>query len=152
MNCSNPSESDISYSFEMFYLSDSTISYSAIDNKPLDLIVLKKTPFLTAENIQTFTVLYGENNKISFYNFNLADTTYITTSDMVRPFILIVNGRKYIAEWWPSLTAIVPKSILLYRTYRNEFEFFNHHPQLDNDYIINTLEKLNVEIKYKNIY
>ncbi len=156
LNCGNPSGSDSIFSYEMFYLRDSTISYSAVENIPLELLVLQKIPFMTAEDIHKYTVNFLDNNPIQSYHISLKDSSNGNFSNAVRPFVLVINGRRFsLAEYWPSFMSIIPKSITMYKAFGN---FYHLHPgddvgntKLKDPIIVTTLKMLDIEIEYVNI-
>jgi len=155
-SCNNPSEADVNYSFEMYYLSDSNISYSDAETQPLEKIELESIPFIAAKDIETYTIIYKVNNPTMSYNITLKDSVTDGFADNVRPFVIVVNGNKFaLAEYWPSLMSIVPKSIFMYRRLLNEYHLHAGddvgNEKMKETIIINTLYNLGIEIIYKEI-
>jgi len=140
----------------MFYLDDVSISYSSAESQPLQSLALEKTPFITANDIKTYTVNYLDNNPINSYHISLKDSLRGNFSNNVRPFVLFINGRRFsLAEYWPAFMSIIPKSVHMYKAFGLEYHL---HPgddignaKLKDPIIINTLKNLGVEIKYVNI-
>ena len=145
-----------SYSYEMFYLADTSISYFDADKIPLENLVLQEKPFFTATDIEKFIVLYLDDNPIRSYRIIIKDPVYIISSNDVRPFVLLLNGERYcFGEYWPSFMSIIPKSIHMYKAFGKEYHL---HPgddignsKLKDLIIVNTLENLGIEIEYVNI-
>lgn len=155
-SCNNPSEADINYSFEMYYLSDSNISYSDAETQPLDKIELESIPFITAKDIKTYTINYIVNNPTMGYKITLKDSVTGDFADDVQPFVMVINGRKFaLAEYWPGFMSIVPKSIFMYRSRPNEYHLHTigevGNEKLKDTIVINTLYNLGIEIIYRNI-
>ena len=136
--------------------SNSTLSYSTVENRPLESLVLNTIPFMTAEDIQTYTVYYLDDNPIRGYHISLIDSLSGNFANDVRPFVIVINGKRFsLAEYWPSFMSIVPKSIHMYKAFGTTYHL---HPgddignmKLKDPIIIKTLKNLGIEIKYVNI-
>jgi hypothetical protein len=149
-------ENDNIYSFGMYYLEDNTLSYSEAVNTSINKLKLKKNPFISANDIQTFTVIYIEDNPIISYRISLKDSIYDKLADDVSPFVLVINENRFsLAEYWPAFMSFIPQSILMYRAFGSEFDLLpgdeEGKAKLRDPTIINALENLGVEIKYKEI-
>ncbi|RJP69719.1 MAG: hypothetical protein C4539_07345 [Ignavibacteriales bacterium] len=149
-------ENETPYSYQIFYLEDSNLSYSDIENLPIDKLVLKKNPVITDKDIESITVLYLENNPIQSYRFSYNHSVKANFGEQVRPFVLLLNGQRfYTGECWPNFISIVPGSILLYRIRENESWLQpiddKGNAKLKDQRIFETLKNLGVVIKYENI-
>jgi hypothetical protein len=152
---SNPLAPELSYQFAMFFLADSNLSFSDIETITIRDISLLEIPFLTHEDIETFTVMYLGNNPIRGYELVLKDTLGSAFAADVRPFVLVLRGARYcIGEYWPNFMDTFPGSILLYRTFPNRYHLvpvdYSGREKLRNPEIIETLEKVGVPIEYRN--
>jgi hypothetical protein len=145
--CSNPTETINDPSFGFYYLSDSTITYDRAQEENISQLELQNEPFINAADLNLVTAFYDNNGKIPFYHFEIADSNSLALSDSIKPFVFIINDQKFLAEYWPTFTANVPKSILFYRAFGNIFEFFNNNPELSNQLIIKTFKELGVNVK-----
>ena len=149
-------ENDVTYSYQIYYLEDSNLSYTDIENKPIDKLVLQKSPIITEKDLDTFTVLYSENNPVQSYRITYNRSIKENFGEQVLPFVLVLNGKRiYIGECWPSFMSIVPKSILLYRIRENESWLQPNddrgNVKLKDQRIFDTLKNLDIAIKYENI-
>ncbi len=154
-NCDNTTENNTLPSYKMFYLSDSSISFSDVENSSIESLNLQSNPFIEENNIRSFTVYYSDNSPIKYYSISIKDTLSINFSNEVRPFVLVINGQKYsLAEYWPSFMAIVPKTITMYKV-GNEFHLDpgddSGNSKLQAPIIIEIFTKLGIEINYTNI-
>lgn len=149
-------DSEVTHSFEMYYLEDKNLSFTEAEDINLRKLVLQKKPFITGEEIASFTVYYMSNNPIRSYQIQLADSLSGNFSEDVRPFVIVINGMRFcLAEYWPAFMSIIPKSIHMFRAFKNNFHI---HPgdehgnlKLKDPIIISTLKKLGVKIIYINI-
>ena len=157
IKCIYPLESNSIYEFKMYYLKDSTLFYSDAEKKSLSKLVLQEGPFITAAEIQTFSVIYINGNPIRSYRILLKDSYCKKYADEIRPFVIIINGKRFcLADYWPALFSYLPNSILMtYWSNRNEFrlESFDEagKEKLRDPIIIKTLKNLGVKIKYVDI-
>ena len=140
----------------MYYLNDSNISYSDAETQPLDKLELESIPFITAKDIKTYTISYIVNNPTMGYKITLKDSLTDGFADDVRPFILVINGKKFaLAEYWPGFMSYVPRSIFMYRSRPNEYQLHTNgevgNEKLKDTIVINTLYNLGIEIIYRNI-
>ncbi|KAA3617860.1 MAG: hypothetical protein D8M58_00060 [Calditrichaeota bacterium] len=146
-SCSNSTENGKTSSFEMYYLENTLLSFEDVGNEEINKVDLEMSSFITDDNIQTVTAYYNSDGKIMFFQFRIEDTDKLSLSSIVRPFVLIVNGRRYLSEYWPTITASLPKSILFYKVNGNTFELHNRNSDIKNIQILNSLEELGVEIQ-----
>jgi hypothetical protein len=155
-NCSGPIENEKNYSYEIYYLSDSSLSYFDVDHIGLNYLILKNKPFFTANDIEKFIVLYLKDNPICSYGIILKDSVDILYSNKVRPFVLLLNGeRYYMGEYWPSFMSIIPKSINMFKAFDREYHLQPGdeigNAKLKDPIILNALKNLGVKIEYVNI-
>lgn len=154
-SCYFPAEPENPYRFAMFYLHNPDLSYSDAKQTSIDLLVLQQDPFLQGEDISSFTINYIPDNPIRGYHIKLTESSFTGFSAKVRPFVLILNGQRYLlGEYWPAPMAIIPKSVIFYRI-GNMYEMMPGddlgNNRLKAPEILSVLQELGVEIIYRDI-
>jgi len=157
IQCIHTLESDGKYEFKMYYLKTDSVTYSEAAEQPLSKLKLHESAFISAGDIQTFTVVYMDDNPIRSYRIKLNDSFNKPLADEVRPFVIKINGNRFaLAEYWPAMFSYLPKGILLeYHSFNNEFWLMSvteaGGEKLRDPLIVETLQNLGVNVEYKEI-
>ncbi len=155
LSCSSPTENTI-HSFKIYFLEDENLIYENVQNSSLSSLVLQENPIITGEDIDTVIINYLDNNPIISYNILYKYSMRETFGKKVRPFVLELNGDKlFVGGFWPQMMSYVPTSILMIGI-RDDESWLNSNDdegrtKIQDDNLVNTFNKLGIEIIYKNI-
>ena len=152
----NPLNTDVIESYEIYFLEDEYNSYSDVEKLDLQKLKLQDNPQVRAENMDSVTIRYMEDNPYKSYYIIFKQPVNELLGDEIRPFVLVVNGVRYcLGEYWPRMMAYVPRNVQLISIRERKCwliasdEIINS--RLSDLMIFNFLEKAGVVIEYKNI-
>lgn len=137
------------------FLSDANISYSDIAKKNINNLLIKEA-VCTAQDIESYTILYSDGNPFKSHVIKFKDEMYEKFGDHLLPFVFIANGtRIYKGEYWPAFTSNLPQGNMLIRFSKERYDIMPYsekgNDEINDPRILAALSQAGVTIEYRNI-
>lgn len=154
ISCNNKQDNG---TFEIYFLSDSSLSFLDVDNISLSNIKNEPNPIITTDDIFEYRILYIPDNPMKTHTLFLNESKQQELGNKKRPFLVKANNKKiYIGEYWPEpsggdasygITMVHMISGRYYIMSNNESD----NDLINHDKLISALENSEIEIIYKDI-
>lgn len=153
MSCEDETQME---KFGIYFLSDSSITYSDVMDLSLSKIKLKSNPVITTDDIIEYRIQYIPDNPIRNHLILLTEDKYKDLGVKVRPLVVLTNNQRiYLCEYWPEFSDNFALGITMVHYFDNHYDLRTNNTS-DNDLIndqriITTLENSGIEIIYEDI-
>jgi hypothetical protein len=117
--CSDLTSPGASRGFAIYTLQDTTLSASMVWDRPLESLVLTPKPFLTEEDITSYTWNTHEFTLTAPVDSQLAALKWAHGHTGGIPFVVVAGGeRVYLGAFWYAYSSLIPQvpyiDVLLY--------------------------------------
>ena len=108
--CTDSSSPGLPRDLAIYTLQDTTLSAAAVWDKPLESLVLTSRPFLTAEDITSYTWSTHEFTVTAPIDSQLATLKWVHGSTGGIPFVVVAGDeRVYLGAFWYAYSSLIPQ-------------------------------------------